>query len=103
VPKNLKRGGCKNAFFQVNGETIGGYSIEKKPLNGGGLFACPENQLVSRPCMNTHSTLPVVQSIILWKVCASLDSPKSVKKYSNKPNGVMIAVFGMSSVATGIW
>ncbi len=28
---------------------------------------------------------------------------QGVKKYSNKPNGVMIAVFGMSSVATGIW
>jgi hypothetical protein len=45
----------------------------------------------------------VVRSIILWNVCAVLDSPKGVSKYSNKPNGVIITVFGMSSVATGIW
>ncbi len=26
----------------------------KKPPNGGGVFACQENQLVSHPCMQTH-------------------------------------------------
>ncbi len=26
-----------------------------------------------------------------------------VNKYLNKPNSIIIAVFGMSSVATGIW
>jgi hypothetical protein len=51
--------------------------------------------LISRPSL--------VQSIILWKVCVALDSPKGVNKYSNKPNGIMIAVFGMSLVTTGIW
>jgi hypothetical protein len=52
---------------------------------------------------NTPSRPSVVQSIILRKVCEALDSPKGVNKYSNKLNGVMIAVFGMFSVATGIW
>jgi hypothetical protein len=35
----------------------------------------------------------VVLSIILWKVCAALDSPKGVNKYSNKLNGIIIAVW----------
>ncbi len=52
---------------------------------------------------NTPSRPSVVRSIILWKVCAALESPKGVKRQSNKPNGVMIAAFEMSSVATGIW
>jgi hypothetical protein len=58
--------------------------------------------VVHIPYANTPSKPSVVQSIILWNVCAALDSPKWVNKYSNKPNGVIIAVFGMSSVATGI-
>jgi hypothetical protein len=29
--------------------------------------------------------------------------PKGVNKYSNKPKGVMMAVLGISSGATGIW
>ncbi len=29
VSKNLKRGCCKNTFFQINGEAIGGQSCEK--------------------------------------------------------------------------
>jgi hypothetical protein len=45
---------------------------------------------------NTPSGLSVVRSIIRWKVCAALDSPNGVNKYSNKLNGVIIAVFGMS-------
>jgi hypothetical protein len=53
--------------------------------------------------VNTPSKPSVVLSIILWKVCEVLDSLKGVNKYSNKPSGVMIAVFGMSSIATGIW
>ncbi len=52
---------------------------------------------------NTHSRPSVVQFIILWKVCGVLDSPKGVKRYSNKPNGIMIAVFGMSLVAIRVW
>jgi hypothetical protein len=36
------------------------------------------------------------------KSLCGMDSPKGVNKYSNKPNGITIAVFGMSSSATGI-
>jgi hypothetical protein len=43
---------------------------------------------------NTPSRPSVVQSIIFFNVCAALDSPKGVNKYSNRPNGVIIAVFG---------
>ncbi len=52
---------------------------------------------------NTPSRPSVVQSIILWKVCAALDNPNGVNKYSNKQNGVIIAIFGMSAAAIGIW
>jgi hypothetical protein len=44
-----------------------------------------------------------VRSIILWKVWAAFDQPNGMNKYSNKPNGVMMAVLGISSGATGIW
>jgi hypothetical protein len=33
----------------------------------------------------------------------TFQSPNSMKKYSNKPTGVIIAIFGMSAAATGIW
>jgi hypothetical protein len=37
-----------------------------------------------------------------WKVWAALRRPKGMKRYSNKPNGVMIAVLAMSWAAIGI-
>jgi hypothetical protein len=37
-----------------------------------------------------------------WKVWAALRRPKDMKRYSNKPNGVMIAVLAMSWAAIGI-
>jgi hypothetical protein len=37
-----------------------------------------------------------------WKVCAALQRPKGMKRYSNKPNGVMIAVLATSWAAIGI-
>jgi hypothetical protein len=64
--------------------------------------SCRQNRVLSMYA-NTPSRPSVVPSIILWKVCAALDSPTGVNKYLNGPNGVMIAVFGMSSVATGNW
>ncbi len=36
------------------------------------------------------------------KVCAALRRPKGMKRYSNKPNGVMIAVLATSWAAIGI-
>lgn len=38
-----------------------------------------------------------------WKVCAAFRKPNGILTNSNNPNGVMMAVFGMSSSATGIW
>ncbi len=37
-----------------------------------------------------------------WKVWAALRRPKGMKRYSNKPNGVMITVLAMSWAAIGI-
>jgi len=37
-----------------------------------------------------------------WKVWAALQRLKGMKRYSNKPNGVMIAVLAMSWAAIGI-
>jgi hypothetical protein len=37
-----------------------------------------------------------------WKVWAALRRLKGMKRYSNKPNGVMIAVLAMSWAAIGI-
>ena len=38
-----------------------------------------------------------------WKVCAALRRPNDMNGNSNNTNGVVIAVFLMSSGATGIW
>ena len=38
-----------------------------------------------------------------WKVCAAFLRPKGIRTNSNRPNGVVMAVLGMSSGATGIW
>ncbi len=52
---------------------------------------------------NTLSRPSTVQFIMHGKVCAALDIPNGVNKYLNKPNGVIIAVFGMSVATTGIF
>ena len=36
-------------------------------------------------------------------VCAAFLRPKGIRANSNRPNGVVIAVLGTSSGATGIW
>ncbi len=103
VAKNFQRGHCKNTFFKIDGETIGGQGVEKS-------FQMAEVCLpvrrtysgVVHVCKHTfHTVCGAVHHS--WKVCAALDSPNGVNKYSNKPNGVMIAVFEMSAAATGIW
>ncbi len=50
---------------------------------------------------NSPSRPAQVQSIILWKVWALFDRPKGVNKFSNKPKGVMMAVFGI--ILSGNW
>ena len=42
-------------------------------------------------------------SINLWKVWAAFLSPKGILVNSKSPNGVVMAVLGMSSSSTGIW
>ena len=42
-------------------------------------------------------------SINLWKACAAFFKPKGILKNSKRPKGVIMAVFGMSSSAIGIW
>jgi hypothetical protein len=39
----------------------------------------------------------------LSNVCAAFRRPNVVNGNSKRPNGVLMAVFGMSSWATGIW
>ena len=40
-------------------------------------------------------------SISRWNACAAFFSPNGIRRNSNRPNGVITAVFGMSSAATG--
>ena len=42
-------------------------------------------------------------SIKRWKVCAAFHRPKGMPTYSNRSNGVVIAVFGSSAGSTEIW
>ena len=44
-----------------------------------------------------------ILSINRWNVWAALESPNGMYGNLNKPNGVITAVFSMSSGATGIW
>ena len=37
-----------------------------------------------------------------WKVPAELRRPKGMRRYSKAPNGVVMAVFGMSDFSTGM-
>ena len=38
-----------------------------------------------------------------WKVCVAFRRPKGIQTNSKRPNGVVTAVLGTSSGATGIW
>lgn len=42
-------------------------------------------------------------SMKCWKVCAEFLSPKGILTYSNRPKGVLMGVWGISSGLTGIW
>ncbi len=103
VSKNFKRRCCENTFFKVNGKTIGGQGVEKASRWQRCVCLSGDPTRESSMYANTPSKPSVVRSIILWKVCAALESPNGVNKYSKRPKGVMIAIFGMSAVATGIW
>jgi hypothetical protein len=103
VTKNFQVGDCKNAFLKVDGETIGGQSVEKSfRMKKVCLPICRTHTRVIHVFKHTFQTVNV-RSIMCWKVCAVLDNPNGVNKYPNKPNGVIIIVFGMSVVAMGIW
>ncbi len=103
VSKNLKRRCCKNTFSKLMARPLAAKAVKKASRWRRCVCLSGEPTCESSIYANTPSKPSVVWSIILWNVCAALDSPKGVSKYSNKPNGVIITVFGMSSVATGIW
>ncbi len=42
-------------------------------------------------------------SIKFWKVWPALVRPKGMKRSSDKQNGIIIAIFGMSDSFIGIW
>ena len=42
----------------------------------------------------------LIHEPLVW---AAFLRPKGIRKNSNSPNGVVMAVFGMSSSSTGIW
>ena len=42
-------------------------------------------------------------SIKRWNVCAAFRKPKGIRTNSKRPKGVVMAVLGTSSGATGIW
>jgi hypothetical protein len=51
-----------------------------------------------------HTLQPICGSVHNFlKSLSSIGQAQIVKRYSNRPQGVMIAVFGMSSTATGIF
>jgi len=61
-------------------------------------------------CTNSLATVPYAKSsprrtlsINHWNVCAALRRPKGILRNSKSLKGVVTAVFGMSSGATGIW
>ena len=49
------------------------------------------------------STPLSVRSISRWKVLPALRIPKVMRVNSNRPNGVVMAVFGMLEVFIGTW
>ena len=55
--------------------------------------------------MDVNVNVEKIQSSLMnrWNVCAAWRRPKFMKGNSTSPNGVVMAVFGMSSSATGIW
>jgi hypothetical protein len=102
-PRISREGAAKTHFSRLMARPLVAKAVKKASRWRRCVCLSGEPTRESSTYANTPSRPSVVRSIILWKVWAALDSPKGVNKYSNKPNSVMIAVFGMSSVATGIW
>jgi hypothetical protein len=48
-----REGAAKTYFSKLMARPLVAKAL-KKPPDVGGVFACPENRLVSRPCMQTH-------------------------------------------------
>jgi hypothetical protein len=75
--------------------------VEKITPSEWGMFACLKNQLESPPYGQTlppncwrYGPSCAEKSVQYWT------AQQRVNRYSNKPNGVIIAHFGMSSAAT---
>jgi hypothetical protein len=96
--------GLQKRIFKVVGETIGGQSIEKSfQMKKVCLPVQRTYTRVVHVCKHPYQTVNHAVHHALKKVCAALDNPNCKNKYSNKPNGMIISVFGMSAAATGIW
>ncbi len=93
----------KNTFFQIDCKAIGGQGSKKYFQMSGVCCLAGEPTYELSIWANTASNLLTKWSIICSKVCTALNHPKGVTKYLKRPNSMIIAVFWMSSVATGIW
>ena len=58
---------------------------------------------VTRCPRKSNSTPARTRSISRWKVFPAFLMPKVIRVNSNRPNGVVIAVLGMSPGFMGIW
>ena len=56
---------------------------------------------ISSKYTNTNGRCRNKRSIRRWNVCAAFFSPKGMKRYSKRPNGVHMAVFDISALAIG--
>lgn len=53
--------------------------------------------------VNEEKIVRQTSSMNLWNACAAFLRPNGIRRNSNRPNGVMTAVFGTSSGVTGIY
>ncbi len=102
-PRISKEGPAKTHFLRLMAKPLLARALKK--ASKWRSCVCLSGEPTCEPSMyaNTPSRLSVVWSIIRWKVCAAIDSPNGMNKCSNMPSGMIIAIFGMSAAATGIW
>ncbi len=103
VAKNFQRRCCKVTCFKFMARSLVARAVKKAFRWQSCVCLSGESTCESSMYANTPSRPSVVRSITLWKVCAALDSPNGMNKYSNRPNGLIIVVFWMSAASTGIW
>jgi hypothetical protein len=103
VSKNFQRRGCKNAFFEINGETIGGLSNEKSlQMAEVCLPVRRTDTLVVHVCKHTFQTIRGAIHHSLKSLCG-VGQPKWGEQILKQAKWQNCCGFGMSAVATGIW